>query len=173
MFALNEHPLFSDSPRRITSTRLSHDRRLTISAWGRIEVLTNPLYRGSNIRILNGTTRSSWLFYPQFSNTASISDCDGCRPIVLGPVKDLVVLQRLRNCHVSVICRRLIISDSKNLIVFINTPTSPIVTDNCHNVKFAPYNVYYDVSRNYNLAYEYQGLWWMFILFFCNTYLDA
>uniref|UniRef100_A0A914CGG4 C-CAP/cofactor C-like domain-containing protein n=1 Tax=Acrobeloides nanus TaxID=290746 RepID=A0A914CGG4_9BILA len=145
IFVLNKTPLVIDTPRRITSTQLAKHRKLSIYSWHRMELLTNPSYRGANLRVFGGTPKSSWLFHPQFLSTALISDCNGCCPIVLGPVQDLVVIQRVKNCHISVICRRIIVTASENVVIFVNTPTPPIVIGNCEKIQFAPYNVYYDV----------------------------
>lgn len=77
--------------------------------------------------------------------TASVVSSVDCGPIVLGPVIDLLLLRDLRNVTVSAVCSRVHIENCQHIQLFVNCETAPVVGENCREVYFGPYNVFYDV----------------------------
>jgi hypothetical protein len=112
-----------------------------------MEILTNPVYHGAHLRITDGVRGiSSTVFNLRFLRTAMIAECDGIGPIVLGPVRGLVYIRNVKNTRISVVCSRIVIENCENITVYLNVSTTPILSYNCKEVMFAPYNVFYDVS---------------------------
>uniref|UniRef100_A0A0N4Z6F7 C-CAP/cofactor C-like domain-containing protein n=1 Tax=Parastrongyloides trichosuri TaxID=131310 RepID=A0A0N4Z6F7_PARTI len=137
--------------KKFTPSCLSKYRKLVINSWTHIEVLTSPLYQGVNLRLSNGSSKSSYLFFPHYTKSIIISDTKNCKPIILGPVKDVIFINNVHNTSISVMTHRLIIRNSTNLTLFLSINTPPIISIDCKNIKLAPYNVFYtDLERQLN-----------------------
>ncbi|KAI1711181.1 tubulin binding cofactor C domain-containing protein [Ditylenchus destructor] len=136
------------SVRTITSTQLAEHRKITVRNWHHMELLTNPIYAASNLRLVNCKHQSSTVFHLRWLRTAAIADCSSIGPIILGPVKDLLVLHRVVNVTISAICKRVWLVDCQNVRLFLNTKTNPIIISSIEGqnsgIELAPYNVFYD-----------------------------
>ncbi|KAI6204119.1 TBCC domain-containing protein 1 [Aphelenchoides besseyi] len=161
MFALDEMPRnkmtsechYSQTSRTVTSTQLSEHRKLTVRQWTHLELLTKSAYRGANLRIYqNSFMAGSSVFCLRALRTAMVGFSTDCGPIVLGPIADLLLLRNLRNVVISAVCSRIQLENCRDVTVFVNTKTSPIVSRNCEGIKLAPYNVFYDALQ-YELNY--------------------
>ncbi|KAI6179765.1 TBCC domain-containing protein 1 [Aphelenchoides besseyi] len=161
MFALDEMPRkkmssdchYNQTSRTVTSTQLSEHRKLTVRQWTHLELLTKSAYRGANLRIYQDSFMAgSSVFCLRALRTVMVGFSTDCGPIILGPIADLLLLRNLRNVVISAVCSRIQLENCRNVTVFVNTKTSPIVSCNCEEIKLAPYNVFYDALQ-YELKY--------------------
>ena len=72
---------------------------------------------------------------------ASLSNC----VVQLGPVSGVLRVNGCENCAISAMCGSIIVSNCRNVTLFICTNTPPIVVDaaGLDTVAFAPYNTHY------------------------------
>lgn len=146
-------------PRSVTSTSLAEYRKISIRRWSHIEILTSPLYAGSNLRITDlqeGEPNKSPIFCLQFLKSASVCGANGSGTgcICLGPVETLALLRQLKGVAVSVISHTLVVDSCEDVILFTQTVCPIIFTGRCRNCRLAPYNVFYNVHSS--LVYSKQ-----------------
>ena len=90
-----------------------------------------------------------------FCSTAAITGDDNAAAerrtsvFVLGAVSDLVVLRGIRDARISVVCARLVVERCSRVTIFVNTSTSPLIAKNCADIRLAPYNVQFNVRRQF------------------------
>uniref|UniRef100_A0AC35TVD7 C-CAP/cofactor C-like domain-containing protein n=1 Tax=Rhabditophanes sp. KR3021 TaxID=114890 RepID=A0AC35TVD7_9BILA len=138
--------------KRFTPCCLAKYRKLAVFGWNHLETFISPLYGGLNFKICNGHSKSSYLFFPQYSKTVNISNTNGCNPILLGPVIDTVFLSNVHHCSISVIAHKIVMRNCTNLRLFICVSTPPVINSDCFNIQFGPYNFFYSALEN-QLAY--------------------
>lgn len=93
------------------------------------------------------------VFYTHSNNylfqTLIIEDCQQCRSIVIGPVRHTAVFRRLNRCNISICCRRLLIEECVDCILYVSSYLQPFMIGTRNvNIIFAPYNAYYEVRRD-------------------------
>ena len=158
--AIDPTAVRNTGPRALRSVTLAGPtkyRRICISNWTNMELLTSPTYRGTNLLVRDGVMGKS-LIVPRALRSAIVCNCDNSGPIVLGPVQEFVLLRYVRNTTLSVICPRVRLECCENLILFVNTQTPIIIAGNCRNIRLAPYNVFYDVI---NFTFIFDIFFWM------------
>lgn len=133
-----------------------------------MEILTNAIYRGTNLRIQleQNNNKKCVIFHPRVLKTVIISsvihendqtsaNSDASmqennlilkpRFIVIGPITDYLLIRGVKNAKISAICNRIYVDDCTNIILFVNTSNSVLLARNCRLIRLAPYNIFYDV----------------------------
>jgi hypothetical protein len=82
---------------------------------------------------------------------ATISCCTGCT-IVVGAVAGLIHVVDCEQTKITLTARRVLVSNSCNVELFVFTPTPPLLVGDNRNCQFAPHNTYYDGLREDLLA---------------------
>ncbi|CEF65160.1 Tubulin binding cofactor C-like domain and C-CAP/cofactor C-like domain-containing protein [Strongyloides ratti] len=139
---------YQECHKKFTPSLGAKYRKLVVANWNHIELFTSPLYGGINIKLTNGTNKSSYIFVPQYTRSTVISDTKDCSPIIFGPVKDIIFINNVHNTSISVITHRIIIKNSSNLTIFLSSYTPPIISSDSRNINIAPYNVFYTDLEN-------------------------
>lgn len=81
----------------------------------------------------------------------TIAGCTGCT-IVVGAVAGLLFIVDCERTTVTSAARRIIISNSCDVLHCVFTPSPPLLVGDNRNCRFAPYNTYYDGLRDDLLA---------------------
>jgi len=100
------------------------------------------------MRITYGNQPVSIVLAQRMMRSVVVDNCDGTGPILLGPVRGTVLLRRLNNVTVSVLCHRLLIENCSDLMVFTQTTSNPFIMGDCSRITLAPYNLFYDDLQN-------------------------
>jgi Tubulin binding cofactor C len=82
---------------------------------------------------------------------ATISACTGCT-IVVGAVAGLLHVVDCEKTCITTASRRILLSNSADTIMYVFTPTPPLLVGDNRSCQFAPYNTYYDGLREDLLA---------------------
>lgn len=82
---------------------------------------------------------------------AIVSCCTGCT-IVVGAVAGLIHVVDCENTTITVAARRVLVSNSCNVQLFVFSPTPPLLVGDNRSCQLAPYNTYYDGFREDLLA---------------------
>jgi len=77
---------------------------------------------------------------------ATISACTGCT-IVVGAVAGLLHVVDCEKTTITSASRRLLVSNSSDVTVYVFTPSPPLLVGDNRTCQFAPYNTYYDGLR--------------------------
>mmetsp|Transcript_6425 Transcript_6425/g.18952 ORF Transcript_6425/g.18952 Transcript_6425/m.18952 type:complete len:805 (+) Transcript_6425:122-2536(+) len=78
--------------------------------------------------------------------SVTIAGCTGCT-IVVGAVAGLLHVVDCEKTTITCAARRILVSNCGDAILFVFTPTSPLLVGDNRNCQFAPYNSYYDGLR--------------------------
>eukprot|EP00529_Nitzschia_sp_RCC80_P017233 CAMPEP_0113519060 /NCGR_PEP_ID=MMETSP0014_2-20120614/43318_1 /TAXON_ID=2857 /ORGANISM="Nitzschia sp." /LENGTH=830 /DNA_ID=CAMNT_0000416753 /DNA_START=154 /DNA_END=2646 /DNA_ORIENTATION=- /assembly_acc=CAM_ASM_000159 len=81
----------------------------------------------------------------------TIAACTGCT-IVVGAVAGLLHVVDCEKTTITSASRRILVSNSSDTILYVFTPTPPLLVGDNRNCQFAPYNTYYDGLREDLLA---------------------
>lgn len=81
----------------------------------------------------------------------TIAACNGCT-IVVGAVAGLLHVVDCEKTTITTAARRILVSNSSDSILYVFTPTPPLLVGDNRNCQFAPYNTYYDGLREDLLA---------------------
>lgn len=81
----------------------------------------------------------------------TIAACTGCT-IVVGAVAGLFHVVDCEKTTITSASRRILVSNSSDAILYVFTPTPPLLVGDNRNCQFAPYNTYYDGLREDLLA---------------------
>ena len=81
----------------------------------------------------------------------TIAACTGCT-IVVGAVAGLLHVVDCEKTTITSAARRIITSNSSDVVMFVFTPSPPLLVGDNRNCQFAPYNTYYDGLREDLLA---------------------
>lgn len=134
-----------------------------------IEILTNPIYRGANLRI---QLKSNCFIFnlcllktaiincalSEHNNSTEINENILQTSVVFGPISDYLLIRNLKNIKISAICHRIFVDNCTNIILFVNTPNPVLLARNCRCIRLAPYNVFYNVNQLFNLFYNWEKL---------------
>ncbi|VDK56770.1 unnamed protein product [Cylicostephanus goldi] len=132
----------SCSPRKVTSLAGTR-RKVTVSGWERIQLLSKPVYKDVHLRIFSNKTQSSMFVVPWRCRSIIVDNVKFCPAMVLGPTHGSVILREVHNTAVSIACKQLYLWNCSNVTVFLHSFHPPIVRL-CSGIQFAPYNVSYE-----------------------------
>ncbi|CAJ1969394.1 unnamed protein product [Cylindrotheca closterium] len=76
----------------------------------------------------------------------TIAACTGCT-IVVGAVAGLLHIVDCEKTTIVSAARRILVSNSSDTVMFVFTPSPPLLVGDNRNCQFAPYNTYYDGFR--------------------------
>lgn len=75
-------------------------------------------------------------------STLHINSLNDCR-VFCGPVSTSIFIENCKNCTFVIACQQLRLHKSNDINIYLHV-TSRAIMEDCHNVNFAPYNLYYD-----------------------------
>lgn len=80
---------------------------------------------------------------PSTLHINSLNDCY----VFCGPVSTSIFIENCKNCTFVIACQQLRLHNSKNINIYLHV-TSRAIMEDCDNIYFAPYNLYYDTIND-------------------------
>jgi hypothetical protein len=114
-----------------------------------VHILTSaPPPRSSSMLVLSSCSQSSIYVLAPLPSTL-LSGLSNCL-VVLGPVAGVLTVQRCERCQIVALCGAVVVSDCKDVDLFICTNSPPIYLGAAgDNVKFGPYNTFYSTLEEH------------------------
>ncbi|CAD6184534.1 unnamed protein product [Caenorhabditis auriculariae] len=135
-----KNPDFRQKVKR-TTLAPSNRRVVLVHRFNRFEILRNPEFSNSHIRICHDAPSASFVVLPARTETVMLNGLRHSESVILGAVRDVVVVHDCHGLRLTVSCSRLHISRSSDLTVFLLSPNRPLLHGS--TVAFAPFNTAY------------------------------
>lgn len=116
--------------------------------------LNSSELNGKDVAIEN--LKQCEIFLQGIPSSLQIKNLSGCI-LIVGPCSRSILIDQCQHCEFALACQQLRIHTSTECDFYAHITAQPIIED-CHNLRFAPYNVEYKLKNEY---IEQSGLNWI------------